>query len=248
MIIDSHAHLGTDRIFDEYRDEKEILDTMDSNGIDATLVQPMFGTIDLPGIRENHDRIFRFSQEQPRRIFGMISMTPLIHEADFFNEAKRCVKELGFVGMKIHPVCHAVNPASNLGRMVWDVCGQLDIPIMIHTGAGIPFALPAMTIGRCKEFRNVKCILAHAGMISFVGEAFLAMAECPNAYVDTSWTAPHHIEHFVHLYGAERVMFAGDEAANVPVEVAKYKSLKLSDDDVEQCLWKTANEVFRLGF
>jgi predicted TIM-barrel fold metal-dependent hydrolase len=85
-------------------------------------------------------------------------------------------------------------------------------------------------------------------MISFAGEAFLAAQECPNVYLETSWTAAHHIEHFVELYGADRVMFAGDEASNVPIELAKYRSLKLSPDDLETCLWKTANQVFRLNF
>jgi predicted TIM-barrel fold metal-dependent hydrolase len=119
MIIDAHAHLGVDRVFDEVRTEEEILQTMDQNGVDVTLVQPMFGTVDLNGICESHNRIYRFSQANPRRIFGMISMTPLIHEADYYNEAKRCIKELGFVGLKIHPSVHAVSPTSKVAHWGW---------------------------------------------------------------------------------------------------------------------------------
>lgn len=247
MIIDPHAHLGIDRVFDEVRTEEEIIQAMDENGIDATIVQPMFGTIDIPGIQENHNRIYRFSQKYPKRIFGMISMTPLINEADFYNEAKRCVKELGFVGLKIHPAVHGVNPAGKVAEMVWKVCAELNIPIMVHTGAGVPFALPALTIPRCKQFKEVSCILAHSGMISFAGEAILAASECPNIILETSWTAAHHIEHFVEMFGADRVMYAGDEASNVPIELAKYRSLKMSPEDKECCLWRTANRVFKLN-
>jgi hypothetical protein len=248
MIIDVHAHLGTDYVFDEVRDEAEILEAMEKYGVDVTIVQPMFGTIDLPGIRALHDRIYQFTQDYPRKIFGMISMTPLLHEADFFNEAKRCKEELGFVGLKIHPGVHGVHPGNKRGQMVWEVCQTLDLPLMMHTGAGVPFALPAGVIPRCKQFPEVTVVLAHSGMISFAGEAFLAAQECPNVILETSWTAPHHIEHFVELYGADRVMFAGDEAPNVPVEVAKYQSLKLSEEEKAWCLWKTANKIYRLGF
>ena len=248
MIIDCHAHLGTDLVFDEVRTEEDIIKAMDKFNIEATIVQPMFGAIYLDDIRGTHDRIFKFSQAYPRRIFGMASITPLLHEADYYNEAKRCRDELGFVGIKIHPAVHAVNPAGKRGEMVWKVCEELDLPLMVHTGAGVPFTLPAIVIGRCKQFKNVKCILAHSGMISFAGEAFLAAHECPNVYLDTSWTATHHIEHMVELFGANRVMFAGDEDTNIPVELAKYEHMRISPEDLEWCLWKTTNQVFKLNF
>jgi hypothetical protein len=248
MIIDVHAHLGTDYVFDEVRDEAEILRAMDENGIDVTIVQPMFGTIDLPGIKALHDRIYRFTQDHPRKIFGMISMTPLLHEGDFFDEAKRCKEELGFVGLKIHPGVHPVNPMGKRGKMVWKVCSELDLPLMVHTGSGVPFALPTNVIPNCKQYPDLTVILAHSGMITFAGGAILAAQECPNVILDTSWTAAHHIEHFVEMFGADRVMFAGDESANVPVEVGKYQSLHLSEDEMAWCLWKTANKVYKLGF
>jgi hypothetical protein len=248
MIIDSHAHLGTDLVFDEVREEEDIIQKMEEHKVDATLVQPMFGAVYPEDIRNIHDRIYKFSQAYPRKIFGVASMPPLIHEADYYNEAKRCVKELGFVGIKLHPAAHSTSPTSKRGEMVWKVCSELGIPLMVHTGAGVPFALPANVIGRCKQYKDVQCILAHSGMISFAGEAFLAATECPNVILETSWTAAHHIEHFIELFGADRVMFAGDEGTNIVVELAKYRSLRISSEELDWCLWKTANQVFRLGF
>ena len=247
MIIDIHAHLGTDRVFDEVRTEAEIMSTMDSCGVDAAIVQAMFGLIDLADIRAAHDRIYRFSKQYEKRIFGMINMTPYLKERQFYDEAKRCVEELGFVGMKLSPNAQAVNPMARVGEMMWEVCDEFRIPIMVHTGTGIPFSLPAHCIGRAKQFPDVKCILAHCGMIMGAGEVFLAADECSNIYMDTSWTAAHHIEHMVKHYGAQRVMFAGDEAANVPVELAKYRSLDLTEEEMQWCMGRTANEVFGLG-
>jgi len=247
MIIDSHVHMGVDRVFDEVRDEAEVLSTMDENGIDVSLVQGMFGWVEPDDIIALHDRLYRFTQQYKKRIFGIITMTPYLKEKTYYDEARRCVQELGFVGLKMHPAAEGVNPAGKIGQFVWEVCRELKIPIMVHTGPGIPFSLPAMCIGRAKQFPDVPCILAHSGMIAQAGEAFLAADECENIYLDTSWSAAHHIKHMVKKYGPERVMYAGDEASNVAVELAKYRSIELSQDEWKWCMGGTANKVFKLG-
>lgn len=61
MVIDVHAHLGLDRVFDEIRTEDELIASMAKNHVDATIVQNMTGTIDMESIRADNDRIFRFS-------------------------------------------------------------------------------------------------------------------------------------------------------------------------------------------
>ena len=247
MIVDSHAHLGVDRVFDEVRDEVEILTTMDGNGVSATVLQSMFGHIERDEIMEGHDRIHRFSKEQPGRIFGMITMTPYLRETVFYDEAKRCVEQLGFVGMKLHPMAMAVSPMSKAGELMWQVCDDLGIPIMVHTGAGIPMAAPSLCIPMAKKYPNVPCVLGHCGMITLFAEAVVAALECENIYLETSWTAAHHIRELVETFGAQRVLFGGDESSNVAVELAKYRTLALSAEERESCLWKTANHVFQLG-
>lgn len=246
MIVDAHAHLGTDLVFEETRDETEILTAMEQNGIEATILQGMYGSVYLEEIRETHNRIHRLAVRYPKRIFGMITMTPYLHEADFYNEAKRCVKELGFVGMKLHPLAFACSPTNARAEMMWRICDELGIPIMVHTGSGAPLALPSLVIGRCKQFSGVPCVIAHSGMLIYAAEAFLAADECPNVYLETSWTAPHHILHAVRTYGAERVLFAADESSNLAAELAKYASLPLTEQERKWCLGGTANRLFCL--
>ena len=49
-VIDAHAHLGFDAVFDVDFTEQSLLDAQQSNGIDLTLVQPP--TVhDLDGIK-----------------------------------------------------------------------------------------------------------------------------------------------------------------------------------------------------
>lgn len=246
MIVDAHVHLGIDRVFDEVRTEEEILESMEKNGVDASVVQTMAGTIDIECIREDHDRIYSFSKNGKKKIFGMASHNPHIKKEHYIDELKRCVEELGFVGVKLHAFAHACNPLSKDGRMVWETAGKLEIPVMVHTGPGIPFSLPAMVIPRAKEFPEVTVVLAHSGLVTTAGEAMIAASESRNVILETSWTAAHHIEHFVEKFGSSRVMFASDEIANLPVEIAKYDSLPLSEDNKRQCMAGTARNVFKL--
>ncbi len=247
MIIDAHAHLGVDRVFEEARDEKQLMDAMDKNGVDAVLLQSMFGYITMEDIRAGHDRIAGLAKAQPGRVFGMITMTPYLKTGEFKAEARRCVEELGFVGLKLHPMAMAVSPLSRVGEMMWETCADLEIPIMVHTGAGAPMAVPSLCIQRAKQFPEVPCVLAHCGMVVYFAETVVAAAQCDNIYMETSWTAPHHIDELIRQYGSGRVMFGSDEDINIPAELAKYKSLHISEQEREDCLWKTANHVFQLG-
>ena len=248
MIIDSHAHLGVDLVFEEVRTEEEIIAAMNAHKIDATVLQGMYGHIYLDEIQDNHNRISALARKNPRRIFGMITMTPFLHEGDFYNEAKRCIRELGFVGMKLHPMAFGCSPGNARAEMMWKICEEFNIPIMVHTGSGAPLALPSQVITRCKQFPHVPCVLAHSGTQIYASEAFLAARECPNVYLETSWTAPHHVLRAIGTFGANRVLFAADVITNIATEIAKYNSLPISDANREQCLWRTANAIFKLGF
>jgi predicted TIM-barrel fold metal-dependent hydrolase len=246
MIIDVHTHVGECRVFDDKRSEEDLLFHMNNNGIDISIVQPLFGTIDIETFRQNHDRIYRMALDNPGRIYGMASVNPHIKVSHFKAEVKRCVEELHFVGIKLHPAAHACSPDSKDGIMVAETAAQLNVPLMVHTGAGIPAALPSNIISVAKKFPEVKFVIAHSGMIVGSGEALLTAMECPNVYLETSWTVPHHIENFIQHIGAERVMFASDSCLNVAAELAKYRTLSLTSEQLDFCLGKTAAAVFKI--
>ncbi len=246
MIIDVHTHLGVDRVFDEERDEENILFQMDKNNVDVSIVQPMFGTIDIDSFKKSHDRIYKMTKDNTNKIFGMASVNPHIKVSEYKAEVKRCVEELGFVGLKLHPAAHACSPDSKDGVMAVETAANLGIPLMVHTGLGIPAALPANIILVAKRFPEVKFVLAHSGMMIGAGEAIIAAIECPNVYLETSWTIPNHIVNFIEKIGAERVMFASDLGLNIAAELAKYRALPITSKQLDICLSKTAESVFKL--
>jgi predicted TIM-barrel fold metal-dependent hydrolase len=243
MIVNPHAHLGDTVVFDAENFEDDLIRAMDENGIDVSIVMPSAGARSAPAV---HDRIAQMGQDHPGRIFGMIQYNPHTPVGELEKEAERCVRELGFVGIKIHPLGGAVNPLGNDGQRVCQVAQELAIPVMIHTGTGVPWALPSLSIPLARKYPDLTFVLAHAGMMIYTMEAWVAADVCSNIYLETSWCAAHDIAFLIKALGANRVMWAGDLVSNFPVELAKYRSLNLPEDQLNWCLAKTAIKVFKL--
>lgn len=243
QIVNTHSHIGDTRVFDADNSEESLLASMDAAGVDVSIVMPSAGCADAGEI---HDRIAQLAVKNSKRIFGMIQINPHTDRDSFVAEAVRCVRELGFVGIKIHPLGYAVNPRSRDAEMVFQVARELSIPVMIHTGSGLPWSLPALWIPLAQQYPNVPVVLAHAGMGIFTAEAHLAATMCSNVFLETSWAKPHELQWLVDELGAHRIMMGGDLNSNLAVELFKYRSLNLESRELELCLGGTAIDVFRL--
>jgi predicted TIM-barrel fold metal-dependent hydrolase len=242
MIVDAHTHLGYSHIFSMGIAEQELIGTMDRYGIDVSVVMPAAGADIVP----THDAIAQLAEKYPGRIFGMASLTPLIGESDYAAELRRCVRELGFHAVKLHPLAHAVMPTAPAADVVFATAAELQIPVMVHTGTGVPFSLPSVLIPRALEYPDTPIILAHAGFAVYTPEAFVAAQVCSNIYLEPSWCMAHDVKRMVQQFGADRVMYGGDLPSNVPVELAKFQSLDLPEDAYEMCMAGTAIKVFKL--
>jgi len=242
MIIDAHSHLGWSDVFTAGVTEDVLIATMAENGIDATVTMPAAGADPAP----THDAIAELVERHPGRIFGMASISPLLGEAFYVAELRRCVEQLGFKAVKLHPQAHAASPALPVSDVVFRTAAELDIPVMVHTGTGAPFALPSLLIRRARQYPDLKIVLAHAGFAVYTEEAIVAAEVCDNIYLEPSWCLAGDIGRMVRLLGPERVMYGGDLPYNVPVELAKPKAAGLTPEQTEWFLWRTARDVFRL--
>ena len=243
MIVDAHVHLGDCRVFDLNNTEDEVIGTMDSNEVEVAVVQPFPGARDVEDV---HNRIAKLAKVYPDRIFGLASMNPHVDRKDYVGEMKRCVEKLGFVGIKMHTVGHALMPLSKDGMTILETAAALKVPVMIHTGPGVPLASPSMGIPCARKFPEVPIILAHAGAKVFTAEAYIAATECANIYLEPSWCGPGNIKSFVSGIGAGRVMLGSDLLPNQSVEIAKLRAMKLSPEEAKMYAGETAVKVFGL--
>lgn len=242
-IVDVHMHLGDDKIFGFSVTEEEIIDQMDENNIEATIVQPCAGDRDPIKL---HDRIAEFGQKHAGRIFGLASINPHQDQEKVRKELERCIEELSFVGIKCHTLAHAIIPPSKDADVLFETAEEYNIPVMVHVaGFGQPFSTPGMLIPRAKQ-HDIPIIMAHMGASSLTPETIFIADEFDNLYLDTSWSMTPDVEWAVKQLGADRVMFASDMPINLTTEIAKINALNLSDDERKSVFRDTAVEVFNL--
>ncbi|MEM2904130.1 MAG: amidohydrolase family protein [Candidatus Bathyarchaeia archaeon] len=243
-VIDAHAHLGPCKVFDLNVSEDDLVKAMDRFNVEAAVVQPFPGA---PNPRNVHDRIAKLAEKHPGRFFGLASVNPHRPKEEYVAEVERCVKDLGFVAVKLHTIGHAVSPLSQDGEMVFATAERLKVPVMVHTGPGVPFALPSLCLPKARAHPSLPIILAHAGFGLFTGEAMVAAQECSNIFFETSWVSGLDVPPLVETLGADRVMFGTDLPANIPLEMEKYKHIGLSQQALDMVLGGTAVKVYKLN-
>lgn len=246
LILDAHAHLGHDAVFDDDATEEELLYWHRRCGVSGAVIQPFVERPYLEDTAAAHNRVAGLCAQFPGRFFGMASINPHLRPQDYDREAARCVRELGFVGIKLTPVAHAAHPSSRDGRHVFEVAAALGVPVMVHTGAGIPFADPAAVEGAAADFRSVPVVLAHAGTDLFFIQALSLARRYEHVYLEPSWLGILNLRKALHVVGPSKILFSSDHAINIPVELAKYTTLLKPGPALEQVMAGTAVEVFGL--
>lgn len=242
-IIDAHAHLGQDCVFDELFTDGALLDKHRRCGIAASIVQPAT-CHDLASVVRQHNAIAALAALNPGMFYGMANPNPHLDEDSYRHEVERCMSELHFVGIKLHPAAHAAPPGGRDSRKVFEMARKLKVPVMVHTGNGIPFANPANLIPLAELYPDVPIIMAHSGMMISTGEIGVVMSHCPNTYADVSWVGGFIVERLTKEFGAHRFMFGSDHAENASTEIEKIRGSRMTEEDKEWVLGKTAARLF----
>jgi predicted TIM-barrel fold metal-dependent hydrolase len=241
-VIDSHCHLGVSKLSGRTITEDDLLRTMDTHGVDVALVMPHAVTDDPLAA---HDAVAELCQRYPQRFRGIVNLSPLWDEADYRREATHYVHDLGFVALKLNPMQHLTSPLMANANKVFDTAADAGVPVIVHTGLGVPWSLPSLCIPQARRHPDLPIILAHAGYAVYTAEAYVAASECANVYLEPSWCTVDNLRWLVRQIGTARILFGSDLPANVPVELVKYRSLGLSEDDLANCLGITSQRVFR---
>lgn len=234
MILDAHVHLGEDVVFDEATTENDLLETYKKYRVDGGIIQPHITRPYIDDIRKSHDRIAEFIADAPGLWWGMASINPHLRPDEYDREAYRCVRELGFVGIKITPIGHACHPSSRDGLHVFEMCRELGVPLMIHTGSGIPFSDPVSVVKGVELYPEVIVVLAHAGSEMHHQQAIRLAMKFANVYLEPSWVGSHGVAAMLSSVGDGKILFSSDVVGQLPVELAKYRSLMRDPSALER--------------
>ena len=248
MIIDAHCHLGSDCSFDQETDEERLARNFAEYGIDGGIIQPYIPRPYVSEYQKIHDRIHAFTLRAPNRYFGMASMNPHFLPEDYDRETIRCVRELGFVGIKITPAGHACTANSRDGMHVFELAQTLNVPVMVHSGFGIPFSDPLNVQPAAEEFPDVRIVIAHCGANFCTAGAILMAKQHDNVFLEPSGAGLEACIAMLDAVGPGKVMFSTDVVPQTATELAKFRDIHrrglLTEDGLEQVLYRTAHQVF----
>jgi predicted TIM-barrel fold metal-dependent hydrolase len=176
----------------------------------------------------------------------MASINPHFRPEDYDREATRCVRELGFVGLKMTPIAHACHPSSRNALHVFEMARGLKVPLMIHTGAGIPFSDPISVARALESFRDLPVVLAHAGSEMHNQQAVYLAEKFDTPFLEPSWVGVIGVGNMVKRLGCGKILFSSDNIYQIPVELAKYRSVVENPEDLERIFWKNVAGIYGL--
>lgn len=244
LIVDSHIHLGSCRVTESNYTEAQLLETHEKWGVDISVVLPLPHAVPSP--EAAHERIHRLCEDHPGKFFGVVELSPALEDEPYWREAERCFKQFGFVAVKLHTYLQPVHPLWKFADKVFEVAKHFKVPVLVHTGLGMPFSLPSLLIPRARQYPDLPIILAHAGNNFYTAEAVMAAQLCDNIFLEPSWCGITSVKDMVNRIGSDRVMMASDGPANVPVELTIFRNCDLTDSQLEDCLGRTAARVLNL--
>ena len=257
-IIDFHDHIYPDAIASKAADNvRDFYDGIGNPAIDGS-VKTLLERGDKAGITEFAVLPVAIKPERTRHInefiVGEAAKHPqfygfgTLHAAmDGLMDEVEYILDNGLHGIKIHPdyQIFAIDDPRMMG--VYEAI-QGKLPIVFHMGdLRYEYSHPAKLRKVLDQFPNLQVIAAHFGGYQMHKEAFLELTDT-NCFFDTSsslmFMEEGLAEKYIRHYGAERFLYGTDFPMWDPVvEVERFFSLKLTDDEKEQIAWKTAAQL-----
>lgn len=240
-VFDAHMHVDNVPSLGWSMSAADCIRRMDDAGVESAIIMTI---TDAPALNPSAlELIAAACAEYPRRLHGFARLHPGYGE-HAINLLRTAVRDLGFIGLKLHPVSTLSHPSGPDTVAIVREAADLGVPVLFHCGDE-PMTTPyqiAPLAGKCPE---AQIILGHMGGYYHVDDAIAAAEKFPNLYLETSaMPFPQKIHEAVRRIGAGRVIFGSDGPVCSPVlEIEKVRLAKLADADAAQVLGGTISRL-----
>jgi uncharacterized protein len=226
---------------------------MEQAGVDIGLLTAWWGP---QGPLIDNDEVAAFVRQHPGRLVG-IAAVDLARPMDAVRELRRCVRTLGFRGLRLLPWLWGLPPDDRRYYPLYAECIELDVPFCLQVGHTGPLmsSEPGRPIPYLEhvalEFPDLRIVAGHIGA-PWTPEIISLATKFPNLYIDTSaYKATRYPADFVEFLrgrGAKKVLFG----SNYPMLTAAaclegLDALGLSAEVRRQFLSDNARRVFKLA-
>ncbi len=247
--IDMHTHLPGKALGLGRRDTTSVLTMMDRAEIDQAVVMTVDGFFfdDIASnnalaeqVAESGDRLIPFCTVNPRRE-GAVA------------EVRRCIEELGFRGIKLHPWWQGFSPLDRCMIPIATEAARLEVPILFHDGTP-PFSTPLQVAYLADQFPELTVILGHGGGMDLWVEAVAAVKRYPNCHICLcgSATPLAILACMIQELGTSKVTIGTDSGFgddyHAEFRMAQFRSLALDlpYPDQEAIFWRNACRLLKL--
>ena len=260
QLIDIHTHIYPDDIAQKATDSVRRFYELDTDGMDGTvdllrrrkLAAGIDKTVILPvAIRPDRVRgINSFILEQTGIYRDFIGFGTVHAAMAHIGDEVDWIMDHGLHGIKMHPDSQRFT-IDDLRLFPMYEAAEGKLPVLIHMGdSRYDYSHPVKLRRILDLFPRLQVIAAHFGGYSMYEDACDLLRDT-NCVFDTSsslmFLENGLAEHYINTYGAERMAFGSDYPMWDPAaEVERFLKLKLSTEQLEQIVWKTASRVLKL--
>lgn len=271
QVIDFHVHLGGEgewrpwvidwmrgivgdewpSIMDAMSSPEKMDNTLESNGIDLAVGLAELSPITTGTVTNEFTAEFC---RRSKRLIPFANVNPYLM-AYPARELERCVKEMGFRGLKLYPTYQLFYPNDRMVYPIYAKAEELGIPVMLHTGSslfkgsrlkyGDPVHLDDVAI----DFPDLNIIEVHCGRPIWYDTAFFLARLHPNVYMEISGLPPQNLlTYFPELErNADKIIFGSDwPGANPKRNIKTISQLPLSEDTKVKILGGNAARLLKL--
>jgi predicted TIM-barrel fold metal-dependent hydrolase len=219
LIVDAHNHVGVRH--GAAQTGLELVAKMDAVGVDKAVILPFVeGTID-------NSVIDKEIATAPDRLIGFCAVNPWDGDAAV-AEMRRCVEDLGFKGVKLHPTIHGYRLGDRgLVDPIFAAARDLGIIVTSH-GASDLYNNPAEFGAIAGAFPEVPLLMVHMGYFWECDLAIEMSGKHENLYLDTSRAPIFEIMQAVREIGPEKVIW-GTDSPFVDYEIEFTKMSRIKD-------------------
>lgn len=203
----------------------------------------------------SNDEVASVVKQFPDRFVGVASVN-LFKPMEAIRELRRCIKDLGFKGLRIVQWLWNLPPTDRRYYPLYAECIELDIPVCLqvgHTGPLCP-SEPGRPIPYIDEvaieFPELRIVCSHIGY-PWTTEMIAVATKHLNVFIDTSaYTAkryPPDLLRYLKKHGRDKVLFGTDYPMITPAKCLEGIDEMLTDDEVKKLfLFRNAQRIFKI--
>ena len=282
MIIDIHTHIFPSKIAANVIDKlsrtsrtvaftdgtvDSLINSMKNSNVDISVILPV--ATNPYQVEKVNNASTELNEKYSED--GIISFACMHPEYENYSKELSRIKNLGFKGIKIHPVYQDVEIDNIKYLRIFERAAELDLIVITHAGLDIGFpgvvkCSPKMCRDVVDEIGNFKFILAHMGGWKNWDEVAEYLADT-KVYIDTAfstgtitprkdshWEAKElkmlNEEEFIklfNLFGADRIIFGTDSPWSSQNESIKFiQILQITEEDKMKIFGGNAKNLLKV--